>query len=362
MINEEGESLHDQLMAGLAGNSGETEPETEEETPEGEETTEEEVAPEDEETPEGEETTEEEPEGEENAEDDETEEEGAEEAPEGGKKAAPKKDADPINDPLPKGTLESTRERFQHVVGQLKEQTSRAETAESNLDEIVSKIQEAGMGAEQYGMMLHYAAGVNSGDPVQMKRSYDFLMQELTALGTALGEPLPGKNPLEGHADLIKEVEEKKLDPARAVEIALTRNRAAAHQKLQAARNSTQQGDAAFQQAVQRSVTEFTALGKTLAAKDGAEEYKRKAKFVVDAFQESIMELPPNKRVAAFKRAYDKVPAAPKPQPKPGAGKVPGAKKGITPLRGNKRPSGNSTAKAPKNLLDAMRQGLRDAD
>lgn len=358
MINEEGESLHDQLMAGLAGNDTENEPETEEETPEGEETAEEESAPEGEDAPEGEETEEEAPEGEET---EETEEEEAEEGEEGGKKPAHKKDADPINDPLPKGTLESTRERFQHVVGQLKEQTTRAEQAESNLDEIVGKIQAAGMGAEQYGVMLHYAAGVNSGDPVQMKRSYDILMQELTNLATALGEPLPGKNPLEGHADLIKEVEEKKCTPERALEIAITRNRNAAQQKLLAARTTSQQGDAAFQQAVQRSAQEFTVLGKQLAQKDGTEEYRRKAKFVLDAFQDSIMELPPNKRVAAFKRAYDRVPAAPKLAPKPGADKAP-VKKGATPLRGNKRPAGNSTAKQPKDLLTAMRQEFGGSD
>lgn len=360
-------SLAEQLMTGLTGDDTNNEPEVEEteETPEGEEAPEGDDAPEGEEGPEGEDDAdEEEAEGEETeeeeAEGDEAEEGEEGEVAEGAPGAKAKKAADPINDPLPKGTLESTRERFQHVVGQLKEQTARADTAEQNLDELVTRIRDSGMDADKYGVMLSYAAGVNSGDPVQMKRSYDILMSELTNLATALGEPLPGKNPLEGHADLIKEVEEKKLDPARAIEIAITRNRQAASQKLLAARQNNEQGTQAYQAAVQKSVQDFTSLGRTLAAKDGKDEYVRKAKMVTDMFQEAIMALPPAQRVAAFKKAYDKVPAAPKQTLMPKTGAKPGvpAKKGATPLRGNKRPSGNSTQKQPKNLLTAMRQGL----
>lgn len=354
MNEKEGASLHEQLMA-----SFQPEEETPE-TPEGEDPPENEEVPEGEETPEGEEAPEgeeETPEGE--VEDEEKPEDADEETEgeEGGEKPAPKKPTDPINDPLPKGTLESTRERFQHVVGQLKEQTQARETAEANLEEIVGQITASGMDAEKYGVMLHYAAGVNSGDPVQMKRSYDILMGELKNLATALGEPLPGTNPLEGHADLIKLVEEKKVTPELALEAAIRRNRDAATAKLNTARQSSQQGDQAFQQAQQKSVQDFSALGKQLSVKDGVEEYKRKAGLVVSMFQEAIMQMPPNKRVAAFKKAYDNVPAVPK-NVKAVPVKAAVVKKGATPLRGNKRPSGNSTSKAPKNLLEAMRQGL----
>ena len=356
-MNPEEKSLSEQLMVGLTGDDAPDAPETEEETPEGEEAPEGEDAGEQEESPEGEEEAdeegEEEPEGEEEA-----DEEGQEEPP------APKKPAkepDPINDPLPKGTLESTRERFQHVVGQLKQQTERADTAESQLNELVSSITDAGMDGEKYAVMLSYAKGVNSGDPEQMRASYNILMGELKNLATALGEPLPGTNPVEAHADLVKLLNEGKITPEIAAETALDRNRRAAAQKLQAARQNSQQGDAAFQAALQRSIADFKALGPQLAARDGQAEYKRKAQIVIDMSYDLIMQLPPAKRVAAFKKAYDKVPAAPKAAVAPAGGK-PAAKKGVTPMRGNKRPSGNSTQKQPKTLLEAMKQGLSGAD
>jgi hypothetical protein len=204
--------------------------------------------------------------------------------------------------------------------------------------------------------MLHYAAGVNSGDPVKMRASYDILMGELKNLATALGEPLPGTNPIDAHPDLVKLLDEKKITPEIAVETAIKRNRDAAAQKLNQARQNNQQGTQAYQQAQAKSVADFQALGKQLSAKDGQAEYTRRAKLVVSMFQEAIMALPPAQRLNAFKKAYDNVPAAPK-AAAPAGGKIP-AKKGATPMRGNKRPSGNSAQKQPKSMAEALRQGL----
>ncbi len=344
MQNENGESLLDALNAGLP--TGEDPPEgeeAEEETPEGEEA---------EETPEGEEEAEgEEAEGEEAEEEAEGEE--GEEDPEAAAAAAaakkPAKEPDPINDPLPKGTLQGTTERFKFVVDKLKEQTTRADTVQANYDELLGEINSAGMDGTTFGVLLEYARGVNGGTYEGLKKSYDILMAELKSVATALGEPLPGQNPLEAFPDLVKEVDEKKITPERAIEIARQRSRDAAQQRLNASRTGAAQTEQQRAQAVAQGKAQMTALGKELAAKDGVAEYKRKAALVVGMLQETLPNLPPKLWTKAFRTAYDKVPAAPKVAAKPVV--KPGQKP--QPMRGNKVPSGQQ-GKQPKNLKDAI--------
>lgn len=342
IVENEGESLLDALNAGLP--TGDEAEETE--TPEGEE--EEAVEGEETETPEGEE--EETPEGEE----EEAEgEEGEEEDPEAAAAAAkaakkPAKEPDPVNDPLPKGTQPSTTERFKHVVDKLKEQTTRADTSVAQYDELTGLITGAGMDGTTFNAMLEYANGVNGGTWEGLERSYDFLMQELAALSKALGRPLPGHNPLDGHADLVKEVDEKKITPERAVEIAKQRNRDSAKTKFDTSRTGAAQTETQRKNAEAAGRTAMTALGRELATKDGLVEYRRKAGLVVGMLQETLPNLPPKLWVKAFRAAYDKVPAAPK------AAKIP-PKPGTKPqpMRGNKRPAGDSSKK-PKNLREAI--------
>lgn len=337
--------LLDAINAAIpSGEEAET-PETEEaETPEGEEI----ETPEGEEaeTPEGEE--EETPEGEEEAEG----EEGEEEAEGEEKPAKPSaKEPDPINDPLPKGTLQSTSERFKHVVDKLKEQTARAETIETQHNELIQHITGAGMGAQEFGTMLDYAAGVNSGTYDGLVKSRAILLRELESISQALGEPMPGQDALKGHDDLVKEVNAKTLTPERAIEIATQRNRTAAQARLTQRQQSGQQSAQQLQQAQADGSAALTALGKELAAKDGTAEYKRKAQLVVDMLEEVMPNIPPKQWVQTFRAAYAKVPAA-KAAPKH-VGKAPGAKP--QPLRGNKLPAGGGgLAKQPKNLREAI--------
>jgi hypothetical protein len=198
--------------------------------------------------------------------------------------------------------------------------------------------------------MLEYARGVNSGSYDGMKRSYDILMNELTNLATALGEPLPGRNPLEGHPDLIAAVDAKQVTPALAVETAMARNRTAAAQKIGQQRSNVNQTQAQVQQATNSAKAGLTDLGKQLAQQDGVAEYRRKAGIVVGMLQEAFRDtIPPQKWVAMFKKAYDQLPKA---APAVAAVKKP-AIPANQPMRGNKRPSGDSS-KQPKSMLEAI--------
>jgi hypothetical protein len=344
MQNEnEGESLLDAINAGIPSE----EPQQEEETPL-EETDETEALPEGEEGDAGEAADGEEGDdaGAEGEEGEQTDEEKAAAA---AKAAKPAKEADPINDPLPRGTLQSTAERFKHVVDKLKEQTAARETVETQYNEIIGEITGAGMDGNTFGHMLEYARGVNGGTYEGLRKSWTILQNELKALSEALGEPMPGEDILKNYPDLLKEVNDKLITPERASEIARQRNRDAAQAKLGQAKQTTQQSAAQQAQAVTAGKAALTALGKELAGKDGAVEYRRKAGLVVGMLQSTFQHLPPAQWAKAFRAAYAQVPAAPKAAAKSGA--KPGERP--QPLRGNKVPSGQSS-KQPKTMQEAI--------
>ncbi len=347
-MNEEneGESLLDAINSAIP--SAEPAEEVENEEPEIAEGEEAEETPEGEEGAEGEEEAEGEEgaEGEEEAEGEQTGEEKAAAAAKAAK--APAKEPDPINDPLPRGTLQSTAERFKHVVDKLKEQTTRAETIETQHQELISEITGAGMGGAEFGYMLEYASGVNSGTVEGLTKARGILLKELEAVSTALGEPMPGTDPLKAHADLVAEVNAKTLTPERALEIARQRNREAAQAKLNQAKQTTQQSTQQQAQATAKGKADLTALGKELSQKDGVVEYRRKAGLVVAMLKDTLTtDVPPQKWARAFRAAYDKVPAAPKAAPAAKPGQKP------QPLRGNKVPAGGSS-KEPKNMREAI--------
>lgn len=312
----------------------------------------------------------EEAEGEEGAEGEEAEgeeagEEGAEGAP-GAKKPAAK-EPDVLNDPIPKGTLIPTQKRVEKLIGMVKERDTAAatlvaerDTAITERDEIIGAITDSGMDANKFGVLLDYARCFNSGVPEEMENAYQILVGELKVLATALGKPVPGVNPLAAHPDLVKLVDEKKLTPELALETAMNRNRDAAYGKLRQAQ-STRTTSVNNDKAAQAAGTEALGkVGKELLAQDGKAEYTRKAQIAVDMLKDTMPNINPKLWAATFKNVYSKIPAAAK-APAPNGGKPNGAKPPVKkgappqPLRGNKRPSGNSAKGAPKTLLDAVK-------
>lgn len=361
MQNEKGESLFDALTAGLApeGETEETETEVEETTDTGEEGGE---APADEETEvdEGDEA----PEGEET----ETEEEGEEDAEAAAAAAAAatakKPEADDLEDPIPKGTLERTQTRIKNLIERVKTSdtslqsvTQERDAAVQQRDELIGEITGTGMDGPKFAVMLDYARGVNSNDPEMLENSYNIMMSELKGLSARLGKPMPGENPIAAHADLMAAIEKKEITPQLALETALQRNRVAAFQKLQAAGSAASHGAQQHQFQAKEARSALSTLGKELAAKDGAAEYKRKAQIVVDMFLEADPKAIPS--VKAFRAAYSRIPAAAAPVKKA----VVPPKKGAPqqPLRGNKRPAGSGQAQ-PKSLQDVVRMAVNSTN
>lgn len=279
------------------------------------------------------------------------------------------KKPDPINDPLPKGTLQSTNERFQHVVGKLKEVTTERDTFKTQYENVTQKHNElidtitgTGLDGDTFSSMLTYAQNFNSRDPVKLEQAYSFALQEVTTLAKLLGKPAPGENPLAGFPDLVEAVEKKTMTPEGAIEVASSRRATAARAQLQQGQQATEQQRAQAQAQNDAAKAALTALGNELATKDGVEVYKAKVAALMASvdpqtqqpyIKTALSQTPPALRANVFRTMYNAVVLPKKAAPA-------AAKPGQQPLRGNKQPSGNGQA-APKSLLDAVSAGINNA-
>jgi hypothetical protein len=347
---EEQKSVLDAINEGLAELSGDTptppEPEAEAETPE--------TAPEGETPPETEAEAlevegEEKPEGEEPPEGEEKPEGEPEKKPETGPKA--KKDED-LEEPLPKGTAIRTNERFQRLVGRIKEseaKVSELQTRADQGDELIKTITSAGMGAEEFGMSIQYAQLVKSPRLEDKEQAWNILVNELKALAPAIGRALPGEDPLSAHADLQKLVQEGKTTPELAREVAQHRARTGAAQKLTAEQQRAQEQQVQGQQAWESGKNALTALGNELRASDP--DYARKEALIKPNLAAMLQAVPPAQWATVTRNLFAQLqlpPAAPK------APVVAARPNGPQPLRANLGAPGAPGAGPPKTVKDAI--------
>ncbi len=271
-------------------------------------------------------------------------------------KEPPPRKADPLNDAIPKGTLQRTQERITSLIGMVKERDTKITTLEktaSNYNELVETISGTGLDAPRFNAMLQYADWVNNGGIEGQEKAYDFMLGELKALAKAIGRTVPGEHPLQGHQDLIDEVDAKTMTPERAIELAEARNRQAARGRFQQTAHeasSREQGERQMQAQVTAAITK---LGKDLAARDGVDVYKKKMAILVPQIKDDLQDVAPQKRVAYIQRAYDRL-TLPKAAP---AAKTPPASQ--QPLRGNKQPAGHGSKQA-NTMLGAVTDALKD--
>jgi hypothetical protein len=277
------------------------------------------------------------------------------------------KPADPLNDPLPNALKKETKERFNTIIGMVKETTTKLEattqelqTVKADRDGILDMITQTRATPQQYTQALDYIRKVNSNNRADKEELLAFMQGEVAALATQLGKPVPGVNMLEGHVDLIQEVGSGRLSPERATEIAAARNQRAFEEQRGQVTNQHVQQQQRVQQERQQARQDMNALGLRLKAADPA-AYAVKAKVLIASLKETFARIPPSTWVGTFERAYNAMPtpAAPAaPRPTTPAG-VPASGGGNQPLRAS-NPAGGQRS-APATLADAIDFGIADA-
>lgn len=268
--------------------------------------------------------------------------------------AAAKKKPDPkpldaINDPIPAGVSERTRERITSLVGMVKERDTAVEKAVQERNDLVEMVTSTGVTPDNFTQTLEFLRLFNSGSAEDNRKAFNFLLGQAKALADKIGEVLPGQDPLEGHADLLADVQANKLPRERAAEIAKARNRD------KATTTNNERSAAEQQRWVQdkeAAMDQLNELGQTLSKTDPL--FAKKAPLVTEKLKPLFAQLHPSQWYKRYVKEYREfqVPALSAPQP--GAG----AKKPDTqPLRGNKQPSGQG-AKQPTSAQEAMDAAL----
>lgn len=262
------------------------------------------------------------------------------------------KKPDPLNDPLPNALKRETKERITTLVGMVKDKTAKLERITAEHNEVMGYIQDTRATPQQYGQALTYLKLVNSPDRADKEAALEIMQREVAALARMIGKPVPGVNMLEGHDDLIGEVGAGRLTMERAAEIAAFRESQKFNQRQSEAHRQAESETEALAQARSKAIAQLNALEVSLRA-DPA--FAAKRPILIQQLRPIFADLHPSKWPAAFKRAYDAMPAPVVPRPTPPTPKVPVN----TPLRGA-NPAGGA-APAPKSMAEAIELGLKQA-
>lgn len=273
------------------------------------------------------------------------------------------KGPDPVNDPIPDDVKGKTRARMTSLIDTAKTLTTERDEAVGQVDGFLKAIAETGADPEGFARHVEVLRLMNSEKPEDRRSALKFLRGAATKLAADLGEREPGKE-LEGHADLLEDVENGDLSRERAIEIANGRNAKAAADE--AAKRNTKASEEELEQkrAIEAGKTALNELEAQLRKSDPL--YDRKYAAIKNAALALIPTIHPSQWVASFKRLYNSVDAKnlPRPTPRVGDGgnrNVPrgtGAQQPMRPRQG----AGGGGPKVPQSVDEAINFGIEQAN
>jgi hypothetical protein len=270
-----------------------------------------------------------------------------------GEKPGDARKLDPINDPIPKGLNQETRERMVSLVRTAKELTTERDEARSNFGTFVGGLQAANVTPDQYGEWLNWQ-GMFNGNTAQREKALEAIETLATNLAMSLGKERKFGDPLAGHADLVTAVQQNKITKEYAAEIARTRNQQGFNRRIQETANSQQQQRDAATQELGTARTDLSTLEDTLRQTDP--DYERKKAILVPALKPIMKSLPPKEWKAKFLESYNSIKLGRMPVQGNGKKKNGGVPKN-QPLRAGKQPAGGQVKQAG-SALDAMSAAL----
>jgi len=276
--------------------------------------------------------------------------------------AAKPKPPDVVNDPIPEEVKGKTRARMTSLIDSHKATTKELEESQGQVDTFLKAISETGADPDTFARHVEVLRLINSADPVEQRAAVKALRGVADRLAKDLGETEPGKE-LEGHPDLLEELEAGDITRARALEIANGRNEKKASDARAARAKETNDATAAETAAVTTARNELNVLEQELAKSDPL--YYRKREAIEGAAKALIPTIHPTRWKAAYKRLYDSVDVAtlPRAQPRVGDGGVRHVARG-TGERQPQRPrqgAGGGPVKLPTSIEEAIDFGIEQA-
>lgn len=282
--------------------------------------------------------------------------EGDDADPKGGKPNGEPKELTPeqlLDAPVDKRLRQETQERIRGLVQFGKTAVAERDQAVRNADELIGVITQSGASPEQYGQALDYIKAVNSNDPVQMKQALVFMQNEVKALATMLGMPVPGVDFLADHEDLREAVVNGTMSEQHAIELAAARSSQQVNTQRSHAASQRQQQEERQNTAIAAGKAALNVLEARLKKSDP--QYDAKRAILIEAMRPAISSMSPDKWAVAWENAYKKLNL---PAPRTNANGRTGVPQN-QPLRA-KNPAGGEQ-RAAGSLSDAIRLGVKQA-
>lgn len=283
-----------------------------------------------------------------------------------GKPRVAAKKPDHVNDPIPEDVKGRTKERIESLIAHAKDTDGKLAAANEELTdarELVGMIDATGATPDTFARHMNVLALMHSPKVEDKQAVLGYLRKAADALGAQLGETPAGKNALEGHQDLIDEVEGGTLTEQRAKEIADHRNKTAAAAKLTKEAGERQNTETAEQLAIKKTTEDLNAFSARMRKKDGPAVYARKHRLLVPFIKPMRMKLAPDELLPAVQAAYDAIELGPAVTDKSarvgdqgGKGGTLGEKQPLRPKQG----AGGAPVKEPGSALDAMNNALAE--
>lgn len=240
----------------------------------------------------------------------------------------------------PEGISKKAQERFQRLVGRVKEKDAELTELRSNLDGIRSIMQDTGATSEDFSMAFEYLKAMRSND---MDSVGKILQNQIKQYQVATGKQFGQVDPLSEFPELREAVNSFQMSEERAIEMARinTKNREYEQQQQRARQQEQSQHEAA--QAKQTALQELTNMGAAWSKTDP--DYARKEAIILQHAQDIAKKFPPQQWAEQVNLMYRAISAV----------QIPKTSTAPAPLRSSGQGGG---AKQPQNMLEALQGGL----
>lgn len=256
---------------------------------------------------------------------------------------------------VPNGLSGESTRRFQALVGDNKRLAAEVDTfkattaAHAETAEVVKGFQavfeDAKCQPQQLDLAVSFIKSVNTGD---WNAAAKIVSEQARYLSLAMGRPIDSADPLEGHADLQKEVAENQLTQTRAIEIARARVSAQAQQTSQQQQDRTQEETRRYNDAVQKG---GNAVSAWVAKQAASIDWPAKEKLLMARVDWLAENVHPSLWVGMLEQLNETISQGGGTQAAPAA-----QRQQNQPLRANGG-TGNAHAQ-PKSMLEAINQEL----
>lgn len=235
-------------------------------------------------------------------------------------KAEPDKTGDALlDDPIPEEIKGRTRERMENLLQRGRESHIKLKEQEQKVAELVPLAEQAegwtkvvvqtGLAPEEFAIVVGTMAAIHSGTIEQKKQALARIENLRNIVAAQIGEPVGG-DPLEGHDDLRRMVEDVEITREKAIELATLRNRTKAQQQFESTEQSRRQQEGDLQRERQNAESQLNALQGVLVERDGESAFNVRKLIAFRTLRATAPHLHPTRWKQAFLDAYDAVPKA----------------------------------------------------